>query len=156
MPDFNFVGPAYTAPSLTQNAQELINWYIEVDPTKAEGERGRFTLYPTPGLTVLALPAGDALADPEGFAFARDFARARGYRLALDMPGPELLAAFPPDRVGVELLRLPWSPGLAALAPALPPGRVVLVGADRAAAIGWGWEAGVTLFEGRLLRPRAG
>jgi len=111
---------------------------------------------PMRAATVLALPAGDALADPEGFAFARDFARARGYRLALDLPGPELLAAFPPDRVGVELLRLPWSPGLAALAPALPPGRVVLVGADRAAAIGWGWEAGVTLFEGRLLRPRAG
>ena len=62
----------------------------------------------------------------------------------------------PPDRLGVELVRLPWSPGLAALAPALPPGQVVLTGADRAAAIGWGWEAGVTLFEGRLLRPRSG
>jgi hypothetical protein len=102
---------------------------------------------------VLALPAEDALAAPGDFAFARDFARARGYRLALDLPGPELLAACPPDRMGVDLLRLPWSPGLAAQAPALPPGRVVLTGAHRAAAIGWGWEAGVTLFEGRLLRP---
>jgi hypothetical protein len=108
----------------------------------------------TRAATVLALPAEDALAAPEDFAFARDFALARGYRLALDLPGPELLAACPPDRMGVALLRLPWSPGLAALAPALPPGRVVLTGADRAAAIGWGWEAGVTLFEGRLLRPR--
>jgi hypothetical protein len=104
--------------------------------------------------TVLALPAEDALADPEGFAFARDFARARGYRLALDLPGPELLVALPPERAGVDLLRLPWSPELPALAPALPPGRVVLTDADRAAAIGWGWEAGITLFEGRLLRPR--
>lgn len=110
----------------------------------------------TRAATVLALPAEDALAAPEDFAFARDFARARGYRLALDLPGPELLAACPPDRMGVALLRLPWSAGLAALAPALPPGRVVLTGADRAAAIGWGWEAGVTLFEGRLLRPRPG
>lgn len=111
---------------------------------------------PVRAATVLALPAEDALADAEGFAFARDFARARGYRLALDLPGPALLAALPPDRLGVELVRLPWSPGLAALAPALPPGQVVLTGADRAAAIGWGWEAGVTLFEGRLLRPRSG
>ncbi|TDH62080.1 hypothetical protein E2C06_14050 [Dankookia rubra] len=108
----------------------------------------------TRAATVLALPAEDALAAPEDFAFARDFARARGYRLALDLPGPELLAACPPDRMGVDLLRLPWSPDLAALGPALPQGRVVLTGADRAAAIGWGWEAGVALFEGRLLRPR--
>ncbi|WP_431272249.1 hypothetical protein [Dankookia sp. P2] len=84
----------------------------------------------TRAATVLALPAEDALAAPGDFAFARDFARARGYRLALDLAGPELLAALPPDRVGVDLLRLPWSPGLAALAPALPAGRVVLTGAD--------------------------
>ena len=56
MSDFNFVGPAYEAPSITQDAQELINWYIEVDPTKAEGARGRFALYPTPGLTTLVTP----------------------------------------------------------------------------------------------------
>lgn len=104
--------------------------------------------------SVLALPAADALAAPEDFAFARDFGHARGYRLALDLPGPALLAALPLDRLGVDLLRLPWSPDLSKLAPALPPGQVVLTGADRAAAIGWGWEAGVTLFEGRLLQPR--
>ncbi|NOG70147.1 hypothetical protein [Roseicella sp. DB1501] len=107
--------------------------------------------------TVLALPAEDALADAEGFAFARDFARARGYRLALDLPDPALVPALRPalsPEGGVELLRLAWSPALAALAPALPHGRVVLTGADQAAAIGWGWEAGVTLFEGRLLQPR--
>ena len=57
MPDFNFVGPAYEAPSLTQDAQELICWYIEIDPTKPEGARGRFALYPTPGLTTLCTPA---------------------------------------------------------------------------------------------------
>src|SRR4029079_10677752 len=66
---------------------------------------------PTRAAAGLALPAEDALADAEGFGFARDFARARGYRLALDLPGPELLAAFPPDRLGVELVRLPWAPG---------------------------------------------
>jgi hypothetical protein len=57
VPDFDFVGPAYEAPSLTQDAQELINWYIEADPTKAQGARGRFALYPTPGLTTLCTPA---------------------------------------------------------------------------------------------------
>jgi hypothetical protein len=65
-------------------------------------------------------------------------------------------AVVPPDRLGVALVRLPWSPALAAPGaaplPPLPPGRVVLTGVDRAAALGWGWEAGITLFEGRLLR----
>ena len=50
MSDFNFVGAAYQAPSAYQNAQECINWYPEVDPTKTEGERGITSLYPTPGL----------------------------------------------------------------------------------------------------------
>ncbi|MCB4820131.1 hypothetical protein [Roseicella aerolata] len=111
---------------------------------------------PGRAITVLALPAEEALAAPEDFAFARDFARARGYRLALDLPGPGLLEVLPFGRLGVDMLRLPWSPDLPATTPRLPPGpeQVVLTGADRAAAIGWGWEAGITLFEGRLLRAR--
>ena len=57
MPDFGFVGAAYEAPSIYQDAQECINFYPEVDPTKAQGERGVVALYPTPGLeTVVILP----------------------------------------------------------------------------------------------------
>jgi hypothetical protein len=41
---------------LYQDAQECINWFPEVDPTKAQGSRGVVALYPTPGLTsVVAL-----------------------------------------------------------------------------------------------------
>lgn len=59
MPDFGFVGPSYTAPSIYQDAQELINWFAELDPNKAQGERGVVALYPTPGLTLkAALSAG--------------------------------------------------------------------------------------------------
>lgn len=50
MADFGFVGASYTAPSIYQNDQECINWRPEVDPTKAQGERGVTALYPTPGL----------------------------------------------------------------------------------------------------------
>jgi hypothetical protein len=105
---------------------------------------------------VLGLPAAEALADPAGFLAAREVCRRRGYRLALDLEEAGALALLPPDRLGVALVRLPWSPALAAPGaaplPPLPPGRVVLTGVDRAAALGWGWEAGITLFEGRLLR----
>lgn len=49
MSDFGFIGDAYTARSITQNDQELINWYPEVDQRKDPGERGVVALYPTPG-----------------------------------------------------------------------------------------------------------
>jgi hypothetical protein len=51
MADFGFVGASYEAPSIYQDAQECINWFPEVDPTKAQGSRGVVALYPTPGLT---------------------------------------------------------------------------------------------------------
>jgi hypothetical protein len=51
MPDFGFVGQSYEAPSIYQDAQECINWFPEVDPTKAQVSRGVIALYPTPGLT---------------------------------------------------------------------------------------------------------
>lgn len=59
MSDFaGFVGPSYEASSLTQDAQECINWFVEVDSAKPDGTRGKFTLYPTPGLTLKCqLPA---------------------------------------------------------------------------------------------------
>jgi len=55
MPDFGFVGAAYEAPSIYQNAQECINFYPEIDPTKTQGERGIMALYPTPGLETVAI-----------------------------------------------------------------------------------------------------
>ena len=51
MADFGFVGASYEAPSIYQDSQECINWFPEVDPTKAQGSRGVVALYPTPGLT---------------------------------------------------------------------------------------------------------
>ena len=58
MPDFGFIGPSYEAPSIYQDAQELINWFAEIDPNKVQGERGIVALYPTPGLTTkIQLPA---------------------------------------------------------------------------------------------------
>jgi hypothetical protein len=50
MPDFGFVGASYEAPSIYQDAQECINFYPEIDPTKQPGSRGVVALYPTPGL----------------------------------------------------------------------------------------------------------
>jgi hypothetical protein len=51
MADFGFVGSAYEAPSIYQDAQECINFRPEIDITKQPGSRGVVALYPTPGLT---------------------------------------------------------------------------------------------------------
>ena len=121
--------------------------FLRLDAALGQEGRGRMTL---------GLSAEDALADPEGFHFARDFCRARGWRVALDIASPGLLPALPAAALATDLIRLRWSPALPGMVDALPAdrGSLVLVAADRAAAIGWGWEAGITLFEGRLLRPR--
>lgn len=121
--------------------------FLRLDAALGPERRARMTI---------SFAAEDALADPAGFAFARDFCRLRGWRVALCLAAPALLPALPLAGLQVDLLRLRWSAALPGFAAALPEDRavVVLAGADRAAAIGWGWEAGITLFEGRLLRPR--
>lgn len=58
MSDFGFVGGAYQAASITQDGQECVNLYPEIDPQK-EG-RGVIALYPTPGLQTLMTSATTA------------------------------------------------------------------------------------------------
>ncbi|WP_137127161.1 hypothetical protein [Roseomonas sp. HF4] len=124
------------------------------------------TLWPAAlrGALTVVLAAEDAAGDPAGFAFARDFLLARGHRVMLDAAGPAAVLALPPARAGAGLLRLrhsaalpplgsPAAEALRALLPAEPES-VVLAGVDRPAAIAWGWEMGITLFQGRLIESR--
>lgn len=50
MPQFQLVGPAYEAANPLQDAQRLINWYVEVD--KTEGAKTPSALLGTPGLSL--------------------------------------------------------------------------------------------------------
>ncbi|CAH0254835.1 hypothetical protein [Roseomonas sp. CECT 9278] len=116
------------------------------------------------GALTVAIGAEEAAADPAGFAFAREVLLLRGHRPMLDAPVAGALLALPPARAGTRLVRLRWSeglpalgtPGAEALRAALPPDAeaVVLAGVDRPAAIAWGWEMGITLFQGRLIESR--
>ena len=122
---------------------------------------------------VLGLSVTEVLGDPEGFAFAASFCRARGYRLALEKVAAATLLLLPRGgaigdaagedlgaQLGMDLLKLRWSPALTQLGPRLAevlprrPDSIVLTGVDRAAAIGWGWEHGITLFQGTLVGVR--
>jgi hypothetical protein len=116
------------------------------------------------GALTVAIAAEEAATDPAGFAFAREVLLLRGHRVMLDAAAPGALLALPPARAGTARVRLRWSealpplgsPGAEALRAVLPPepDAVVLAGVDRPAAIAWGWEMGITLFQGRLIENR--
>lgn len=110
------------------------------------------------GRVVLGLHPADILSDPAAFAFARDFARTRSYRVMLRGVDAALLPALAPERMEVDLVQLRWSPGLAPLGagelPAAPQG-VLLARADEAEALDWGEARGIRLFQGRAAQGRA-
>ncbi len=103
------------------------------------------------GRVVLALHPADMLADPSAFLFARDFARARLYRLLLRGISAELMDVLPLESSGLDLLQLRWSPALARVnCLSSDPSRTVLAGADSDEAIAWGRARGIAMFCGRL------
>ena len=106
------------------------------------------------GQLVINLRAEDLLTDLSSFCFARDFAIARSYRLLLHDVSLSQLALLPPDRLGIDLAQLRFTPALASeiLPPAIDPGIIILGNAD-ASALAWGRAQGITLFQGRIARP---
>ncbi len=106
------------------------------------------------GGVVLDLLPADVLADPAAFTFARGFARARGYRLQLCGVTAPLLPLLRLHRMELDFVQLRWSPALIGIDPALlqaGTARWVLTQADEAAALQWGQDQGISLFQGRAM-----
>ncbi len=107
------------------------------------------------GRVVINLRAEDIVADLATFCFARDFAAARGYRLLLEDMTAEQIALLPPEKLGLDLVQLRYTPiiATAALPASLAPETVILSRADTAGAIAWGRAQGIALFQGRAAQP---
>ncbi|MDA8248819.1 MAG: hypothetical protein M0Z28_06525 [Rhodospirillales bacterium] len=108
------------------------------------------------GRVVIHLRAPDILGDLPAFLFAREFARARGYRLLLHGIGAELAPALPPARLGIDLTLIGWSSALAGTDPralGVDPAMVVLGGAELPDALAWARRHGITLFQSRTFAP---
>jgi hypothetical protein len=106
------------------------------------------------GRVTLDLAPEDVLADPAAYVFARDFARARGYRLALHGMTGALLPVLPVRSLGLDLLYLRWSEELRAFdlaALQVEPAHVLLGRTDTLAALEWGSAQGIGLFSGKLV-----
>ncbi len=109
----------------------------------------------------IGLRAGDLLADPGAPRRLVPGLRRQGFRLALDDAAPAVLPLLSPARLGFGLLRIRWAQDLPDAVPdtlrRLLDGAaesVVMTHVDRPAAIAWGWEAGIRLFQGPLVEKR--
>jgi EAL domain-containing protein (putative c-di-GMP-specific phosphodiesterase class I) len=113
------------------------------------------------GRLVIELGKLDVFADMAGFAFAREFVRERGYRLCLDGLTHLTLPYVDRERLGFDLVKLRWSPEMAAghdpalgeeirrLVAACGHARVVLSRCDGKAAVEAGRAMGISMFQGR-------
>lgn len=119
--------------------------FLRFDVALPPALRGRVTLGLTPANVATDVPA---------FSFARDFARVRGYRLALQGMTADTLPLWRLDRLEVDLVSLAWSPALHGVSLArvgLGGADWVLTGADEPAAVQWGAAQGIGLFQGTAL-----
>ena len=113
------------------------------------------------GTVVIEMSMVDVFADLGSFVFARDFVRERGYRLCLDGLTHMVLPYIDRDRLGIDLIKLQWSPemaedpggkrreDLAAQVKRLGPARTIMSRCDSPDAIEVGHSIGINYFQGR-------
>lgn len=107
------------------------------------------------GEVILNVSAADLLADPERFAFATRFARARRYRLALSRATLRLMGLLDLQRLGLDYVHLAHTPesGLSGDVSRLVPAGTELVahGLDSASRLEWATRSGFLLGCGSAL-----
>jgi hypothetical protein len=112
------------------------------------------------GTIVIEVQLVDVIADLRGFFFARDFVKERGYRICLDAITEMSLPFVDRERLGVDLVKLAWQPGMIdryrGTSAELTTGierlgkmRTILCHCDTVEAIEFGQTIGVNLFQGR-------
>ena len=97
---------------------------------------------------VISLLPPDIAADAGAYAFARNFARGRGYRICLRAVTAALLPALDLPALQLDLVQLVWSSTLAGLVelPHAGGARWIMGRPCSDEAIAWGKDAGIGLF----------
>jgi hypothetical protein len=113
------------------------------------------------GSIVIELEKVDIFNDIGAYIFARDFVRERGYRICLDGVTALTLPFIDRERLGLDLVKVFWSPDLAdtgrvdrsaevrAAFERVGKSRIILARCDGPEAVGFGHECGLRLFQGR-------
>ena len=110
------------------------------------------------GQIVVGFAPADVMADPAGFAFARDFARARGYQVLLHGMESTLLRVLALPRLELDLVQVGWSAAVTRLlletgGPEIGGARLVLAGVDEAMALSWARAQGIPFVRGHVALP---
>lgn len=115
------------------------------------------------GKLVVEMQAVDLFADIGAFMFAREYLRDRGYRICLDGLTHYTFPIMDRERLQVDLLKIHWSDvlddrenpqgfaDLKRVADRSGTARIILSRCDTARAIEVGQQAGVALFQGRIV-----
>ncbi len=105
------------------------------------------------GRVVVGFAPADVVADPAGFAFARDFVRARGYQVLLHGVEATLLRVLALPRLELDFVQVAWSATVTRLVLETGGARLVLAGVDDGVALGWAKAQGIPLVQGRAALP---
>jgi hypothetical protein len=114
------------------------------------------------GRVAIELRADDMLEDTGAYLFARDFARARGFRVVVGPVAAAMAGCFAPAATGADLLRLAWpeaGPPPEPEALGIDPRQIVLAPPPNGAAppwhgaAAWARDRGIGLVEAPLAQP---
>ena len=105
------------------------------------------------GQVIVNLTVADILADPSGFAFARNFAHARQYRLSLADAALATIRVFDPSAAGLDVVKVKVCPEIQAspssLISLIPPSMpIVITGLNRPSELRWARQHGFDLGQG--------
>jgi hypothetical protein len=115
------------------------------------------------GRLVIELQKMDVFGDMGAYLFARDYLHDRGYRVCLDGLTHLTLPYMDRDRLGLDMMKMYWSPELAAMqnsdtfsrlrdnVGAGGPTRIILTRCDNDDAITVGLRLGINMFQGRAM-----
>ena len=107
------------------------------------------------GRIVVGFAPADVVADPLGFAFARDFVRARGYQVLLHGVEATLLRVLALSRLELDLVQVTWSAAVTRLSLETGGARLLLDRVDEVAALDWARTHGAAFVQGRAALPTA-
>ena len=105
----------------------------------------------------------DIFGDMGAYMFARDFMRERGYRICLDGLNHLTLQFIDRERLGLDLLKLIWTPDMAddmsgnrtaelkEHVDRCGRARIILTRCDSDEAVRFGQSLGITMFQGRYI-----
>jgi len=115
------------------------------------------------GRLVIEFQKMDVFSDMGAYLFARDYLHDRGYRVCLDGLTHLTLPYMDRDRLGLDMMKMYWSPELVGLknsdtfdrlkanVGAGGPTRIILSRCDNEEALECGHDLGINMFQGRAM-----